>query len=69
MRLGHYKSVVSNYEWRQLKVSNTTGAARRPVPPTTVQFGSSIGIGPVTFGEVIVKTAAAILVITLNTCV
>ena len=34
-----------------------------------IQFGSSIGIGPVTVGTVVIQTAAAILVITLNTCI
>ena len=39
------------------------------MPPTMRQFGSSIGIGPVTVGTVVVKTAAAILVITFKACV
>jgi hypothetical protein len=39
------------------------------MPPTMSQFGSSIGIGPVAVGAVVVKTAAAILVVTINACV
>jgi hypothetical protein len=67
-RFGYRKNIASSW-WRQVHASDTKAAERRLIPPTMIQFGSSIGIGPVTVGTVVIQTAAAILVITLNTCI
>jgi hypothetical protein len=50
-------------------VSNGKVSGDVSVPLATIQFGSSIRIGPVTIGTVIIKTTATILAATVKASV
>ena len=52
-----------------MHASDSGAAGRRRTSPTMIPLGSGIGISPVTVSAMVVKTAAAILVTTLNACV